>query len=261
MTPRSTAAVLVAAGLLAATSPARAQRGPAAASVHLSPEVLSLACSPTAALAQPMTPLRITGGQDSFVRQIFAQGDLVTINAGTKNGIEVGQEFFVRRLQVANREPITPDTPATVRTAGWIRVWAVDDDMSLATISHACDTIEVGDYLEPFSLPVVPTISKERPKAERDNYAKVLVGTDRRTTFGKGDYFVINRGSDFGIEPGSQFVLYRDKKQKENFLYEIGEAVATEVKADMATLHVTVSLDAIQSGDYVALRRLLPQQK
>jgi hypothetical protein len=249
------AGVLIAVGLLAATSPARAQRGPAATSPNLSPEILSLACSPGGALEPPPMPLRITGGQDSFVRRIYGPGDLVTINAGSKNGIEVGQEYYVRRLQVANREPISRNTPATIATTGWIRVYAVDDDMSLATISHACDTIEIDDYLEPFKLPVVPTVSKDRPKPQRDHYGKVLVGTDRRTSFGKGDYFVVNRGSDHGIEVGSQFVLYRDKKQAENFLFEIGEGIATEVKSEMSTIQVTVSLDAIESGDYVALRR------
>jgi hypothetical protein len=132
--------------------------------------------------------------------------------------------------------------------------------MSLATITHACDTIEIGDYLEPFKLPVVPTVSKDRPKPERDNYGKVLVGTDRRTNFGKGDYFVINRGSEFGMEVGSQLVFYRDKKQAENFLFHIGEGIVTEVKPDTATVLVTMSLDTISSGDYVALRRE-PQQK
>jgi hypothetical protein len=255
MTPRSTAGVLIAIGLLAATSPARAQRGPSATSPNLSPEILSLACSPGAALEAPPQPLRITGGQDSFARRIYAPGDLVTINAGIKNGIEVGQEYYTRRVQVDNLERISRTTPATIRTTGWIKVYAVDDDMSLATITHACDTIEVDDYLEPFKLPVVPTVSKDRPKPQRDHYGKVLVGADRRTSFGKGDYFVIDRGSDHGIEVGSQFVLYRDKKQAANFLYEIGEAIATEVKSEMSTVQVTVSLDAIESGDYVALRR------
>ena len=255
MTSRFTAVVLIAGGLLAASATARAQRGPAATYTNLSPEVLSLACAPSAVLEPPMTPLRITGGQDSFVRRNYAPGDLVTINAGIKNGIEVGQEYFVRRLQVSNLQMITRDTPGVIRTAGWIKVYAVDDEWSLATISHACDPIEVGDYLEPLKLPVVPTVSQDRPKAERDNYAKVIGGSDRRRSFGKGDYFVINRGSDFGIEVGSQFVLYRDKKMAENVLFEIGEGIATEVKPDNTTVLVTLSLDAIHSGDYVALRR------
>ena len=260
MTPRTTAGVLMTVGLLAATSPAVAQRGPSATSPHLSSEVLSLACSPSAALEVPPMPLRVTGGQDSFVRRTYAPGDLVTINAGKNNAIEVGQEYYTRRLQIDRRAPISRDSPATVRTTGWIQVYAIDDEWSLATITHACDTIDVDDYLEPFKLPVVPTVSKDRPKPERDNYGKVLVGTDRRTSFGKGDYFVINRGTEHGVEVGSQFVLYRDKNQAKNFLYQIGEAVATEVKSDMSTVQVTVSLDAIKSGDYVAIRRE-PQQK
>lgn len=255
MTSRSIAAVLIAVGLLAATSPARAQRGPAATYTNLSPEVLSLACAPAGTLEQPMMSLRVTGGQDSFVRRIYAPGDLVTINAGIRNGIEVGQEYYVRRLQVANLAAINRETPGTIRTTGWIKVYAVDDEWSLATITHACDTIEVGDYLEPFKLPVVPTVSKDRPKPERDNYAKVVAGSDRRKSFGRGDYLVINRGTDHGIEVGSQFVLYRDKKMAENFLFEIGEGIATEVKPELTTVLVTVSLDAIQTGDYVAIRR------
>lgn len=257
MTPRLTAGALLAAGLLAATAPAGAQRGPIAVPTHLSPELLSLACSPHGALEPPPMPLRITGGQDSFVRRIHAPGDLVTINAGRKNGIEVGQEYYTRRLQTARREPIARETPATIHTTGWIRVYAVDEieELSLATITHACDTIEIGDYLEPFVLPTVPTISTDRSKPQRGHYGHVLVGTDRRAAFGKGDYFVVNRGSDHGVEMGSQFVLYRNKNQPENFLYEIGEAVAVDVRPEMTTVQVTVSLDAIQEGDLVALRR------
>jgi hypothetical protein len=41
----------------------------------------------------------------------------------------------------------------------------------------------------------------------------------------------------------------------QNFLYYIGEGIATEVKENTATVLVTMSLSAIQKGDYVALRR------
>lgn len=256
MTPiRRPAGTVLAAVLLAATLPAAAQRGPAPVPTMLPPDVLGLACAPQAAFEYPPTPLRITGGQDSFIRLSHAPGDLVTINAGTLNGIEVGQEFFVRRVQRPTDGPIARDTPALIRTTGWIRVYAVDEDMSLATITHACDTITVDDYLEPFTLPVVPPASLERGKPERDNYARVLVGTDRRRAFGKGDYLIISRGSNEGVTAGALFVFYRDKRQPDNFLYELGEATAVEVMADTATLQVTLSRDTIHEGDYVAQRR------
>jgi hypothetical protein len=66
---------------------------------------------------------------------------------------------------------------------------------------------------------------------------------------------VVDRGSRQAVTPGMQFVLYRNTKQPENFLYDLGEAVAVDVREDTATLRVTVSRDAIQRGDFVAMRK------
>ena len=232
-----------------------AQTGPAATASKLPREVLALACAPKAAFTQPTTPLRVTGGQAASVRQSHAPGDLITINAGTQNGIEVGQEFYTRRILVSGRDTVSQETPGTVLTSGWIRVYAVDDTMSLATITHACETVDIGDHLEPFALPTMPTVASNKGKPERDNYGHVLVGDSRRLVFGKGDFFVLDRGSDHGITPGAQFVVYRNKLQPQNFLYDLGEAVAVEVTPETSTLQVTLSRDAIQAGDLVAIRK------
>ena len=242
------------AALLAAAVPLSAQRGPAASMSHLPPDVLALACAPAIADDTPPVPLHITGGQDAFVRRNFAPGDLVTINAGTQNGIAVGQEFFIRRVQT-DRSSVSRTTPGMIRTAGWLRVYAVDEAMSLATVEHACDSIEVGDYLEPFVLPQMPPVSNDKPKAERDNYARVMAGVDRRRSFAKGDFFTIDRGSSQGVSPGTQFVIYRDNHAAQNFLFDLGEAVAVDVRQDTSTLQVTLSRDAFTEGDYVAQRK------
>jgi len=235
--------------------PVHAQRAPAPTSVHLPADVLALTCAPSMTFETPPMPLRITGGQESFVRRIFVPGDLVTINAGTDNGIEVGQQFYARRVQVQGGQAVTRGRPGVIRTAGWIRVYAVDPRMSLATIVHACDTVEQGDFLEPFALPTMPAVSAERPKAQRENYGRILLGTDRRASFGKGDFMIVDRGSDHGVTRGAQFVVYRDRLQPENFLYELGEAVAVDVRPETSTLWVTLSRDALAAGDYVALRK------
>ena len=247
----------LAAGTLAclALAPVVAQRGPSPAPTGLPPQVLALACAPVAAIEAPDHPLRVTGGQDTLGRPVFAPGDLVTINAGTDNGIDVGQEFFVRRLQTPQGARVSREAPGVIRTAGWIRIYAVDDEMSLATITHACDALEVGDYLEPVVLPepVVPDVTRAR--AERDNYGRVLPGNDGLQAFAGGDFFVLDRGSDDGVAVGAQFVLYRDKRLPGNFLYELGEAVAVVVQPETATLQVTLARDALLVGDYVAMRR------
>lgn len=263
--------------LLAGSGTALAQRAPAPAPVNLPPEVISLACAPSLTFEAPPMPMRVTGGQDSDIRRNFAPGDLLSINAGTDNGIDVGQEYYTRRTVPVERRPIGRDNPATIRTTGWVRVYAVDRQKSLATIVHACDAIELDDYLEPFIVPTPPAVAADRPAAQRGNYGRVLIGNDNRTTFGRGDYFMVDRGSDHGVTVGAQFVVYRDHQRRErmlleragtvrqarqagsdeprNFLFELGEAVAMDVGPDRSTLLVTLSRDAFIAGDWVALRR------
>jgi hypothetical protein len=253
MTARVTVFVIL---CIALSGPAPlAQRAPAPGRTGLPADILALACAPILAFETPAMPLRLTGGQDSFYRRIHAPGDLVTINAGERNGIEVGQEFYVRRVQSSSGGRVSRQTPGTIRTSGWIRVYAVDTFMSLATVTHACDTIEVDDYLEPLVLPQPVTASADRPTPQRENYGRVLSGQDLRRSFGKDDFFMVDRGSDHGVRVGTQFVLYRDKRVDGNFLYVLGEAMAVDVKPESSTLRITMSADAIQAGDYAAMRR------
>jgi hypothetical protein len=247
--------ITIAAVFTLSAAPVLAQRRPAPAATHLPSEVLALACAPRAVFEAPGRPMRIIGGQDAVERRIYASGDLITINAGRDHGIEVGQEFFARRILTEGKRDVSLDHPGNIRTTGWIRIYAVDDRLSLATITHACETIDVGDYLEPFVLPVVPTVQGEAPPPQRSNYGRILFGTDRRQSFGVGDFFVVDRGSDHGVSPGAHFVVYVDKELPGNFLYEVGEAVAVDVQPDTSTLRVTLSRSALSAGDYVALRK------
>jgi len=235
-----------------------AQRVPMPEPTNLPPDVLALACAPSLTYEAPVTNPRITGGQDAVVRRIHAPGDLVVLDRGAEDGLKVGQEFYVRRVYSTTQKKVDRDNPATVRTSGWIKVYAVDPKMSLATVSHACDTLEIGDYLEPFSVPKMPAASTNRNKPEK-SYGRVMPGKDLRRVFGPGDFFVLDRGAEQGIKPGAQFVVYRNKhernvQQPDVFLYELGEAVAVDVQKDRATLKVTMSRDAFEEGDLVALR-------
>ena len=271
MTRTHSAGLAFAALALAATAPLTAQHGPAPEVTRLPADVIALACAPTLVFEAPSPSMLITGGQDGSTHHSYGPGALLTITAGTANGIEVGQEFFVRRPQSGRATRVSRDNPASIRTAGWVRVYAVEDKMSLVTISHACDSIDVGDYLEPFALPQVSTPDADPPKPQKENYGLVMLGTDRRTIFAKDDYFLINRGSADGVTVGTRVMIFRDKRKTEaarrtaenplpkdivpEFLYEVGEAVAVDVKTDTSTVRALSAHDAVLAGDYVALRK------
>jgi len=251
---------------------AAAQTGPAWKPTHISNDVLPLVCAPSITYEVPAVPLHVSGGQSLDARMAWAPGDLITINGGSDNGVEVGQEYYVRRVQAPRGTGISRATPATLRTAGWVRVYAVDKTMSLVTVSHACDTIDIGDYLEPFAAPDPPTPDPHPAKPQKDNYGHLLMGVDRRTMFARNDFVTIDRGSDHGITLGARFMVYRDKRRTETkqlfaikelpdeivtpeFLFEIGEAVVVDVKPEVSTVQIMSARSALLLGDYVALRK------
>jgi len=247
--------LLTAVATLTLPTSLQAQQAPAIASAHLDAGVLTLACAPMAATSAPTATLRVTGSQDTQVRDTFAQGDFVTITGGANQGLQIGQEFFVRRLLPPRGAPVSAQNPGTTRTVGWVKVYAIDEDLALATITHNCDAMRVGDYLEPLALPTPRKAEATRGKPERD-YARVILGNERRTEFGSGDYLVIDRGTEQGITAGTQFVIYRWKtKARENFLAAVAEGVAVDVQAGTATVNVTSSRDAVKTGDLVAMRK------
>jgi hypothetical protein len=247
--------LLTAVALFTLDTPVLGQRSPAVTPSRLDADVLALACAPVAATSTPKATLRISGGQDTYPRLTYSQGDLVTLNGGSNQGVRVGQEFFVRRLLAPRGMAISTRTPGTTQTTGWIRVYAVDEDLALATITHGCDGMQIGDYLEPLALPAPVKVNAAEGKPER-SYARVIAGNERRTEFGPGDFLVIDRGSAQGITTGTHFVFYRwKKKAPENFLAAIAEGVAVDVQSDTATLSLTSSRDSVMVGDLVAMRK------
>ena len=100
----------------------------------------------------------------------------------------------------------------------------------------------------------MPTADEMLP-AQKSIYGRILYGDDRRHTIGSGEFFVVDRGSEHGVTPGTRFVVYHDKELPGNFLFEVGEAVAVDVGAETSTLLALVARDAFIAGDYVALRK------
>lgn len=244
------------------TSLAAAQHGPAPAATGLAPDEIAVMCAPAPAdlpdRAPGPTVLRVTGAQAPVVRMTFAQGDLVTISAGERQGITVGQEFYTRRPM----RPFSKKRPASrqvVRTTGWLKVYAVDPDLSLATVTHACSSITPGDELAPLTRPSVPPTDLRDLEPKRNDYARITLGADGRRSFGTGDMLLIDRGSNKGVTPGARFVLYRDRRVRETFLYEAGEAVAVAVGAEASTLRVTSAATAVMTGDLAGQRTETPR--
>lgn len=216
-----------------------------------------LSCSDLPTYSEPKPEHRLASAHeaDGKMRRQFAVPDTLMIPGGTGAGLQVGQQFFVRRLLLSpNHEKPSTRLPGTVHTAGWITIVGSDNFAALARIDHACDGFLKGDYLEPFAATALPTAVATPGDTNFDDMGKLLFGNDGRRSFANGDLIVINRGSTHGITAGARLGVYRDVKSG-GPLVPVGQAIVLTVGADTATVIADRVRDSLTAGDWVGVQK------
>jgi hypothetical protein len=252
----------------------------------LSPLAVQVACAPTTSTGGPPEhQIQVLGGEDG--RTLFSERDLLVIDGGTDAGLQLGQEFFLRRpmgaggaygskphagdgsrpmatfSSIGNKGVISTRRESVVETVGWVRLVALNATTSLAQVEHACQALNVQDYLEPFAMPEVPS------DADRDlapgvmgsgdfdfsSMARVLYGAGLRETAGVGDVMLIDRGTDQGVTLGARLAVFRDLGVDGLPLSAVGETVVVAVGEARSLARISRARDAVRSGDYVVPHR------
>jgi hypothetical protein len=245
-------AVFVAAALSSRAAYAQPEAVPAAAVRDVAVE---LACAPSAIETLPAAPMHVTGGLvDGKV--LFGTGETVIVQGASAQGVRSGQEYFVRRVVPDQFTKSISDGVIlfSIHTAGWIRIAEVQGDAVVATVTHSCDALMPGDYLEPFTMPAVPA---ERASGEPDfaNPGRLILGDERRQLGGVGSLLVLDRGSDHGLRPGQRVTIFRPVPGGGGPVIRIGEATAVVVRPETTTLRIDTSTGVIYVGDLGAIHR------
>jgi hypothetical protein len=216
-----------------------------------------MACAPVSQFEPPAAGLRVLSGY-VHGRIMFGPGEPLIINAGTNQGLKPGQQYFVRR-QVDDR--FTPATAhfhlISVHTAGWVTIVEARERISVATVTHACDGILEGDYLEPFVDPVVPSpaVGGEPDFAHP---ARLVMADERRQTGYAGLVMIIDRGTDSGVRAGQTLTIYRETVGGEGPIIDLGRATVLEAGAVTSLVRIDSSREAVYIGDLAAIHRLTP---
>lgn len=217
------------------------------------PKRLSCSDIPTYSAPRPTHYVVAAHEGDGKLRRAFAAPDTLMIPGGTSVGLQVGQQFFVRRLLLSpTRRKPSADDPGTVHTAGWISVIAADGFAAIARIDHACDGFLKGDFLEPFTPSPMPAAIAAPSAPNFDDMGRLLFGNDGRRSFANGDIIVINRGAQHGVTAGARLEIFRDVRSG-GPLVPVGQAIVLTVGADTATVIADRVRDALTAGDWVGL--------
>ena len=218
----------------------------------------AVACAPLPrfGVARP-AGLQIVGAQDTMPRELLSKSDLLIINGGTGDGVQIGQRYFVRRF-VGFGESWQTKPAHAIRTAGWIRIVSVNEIAAIASIEYACDGIVKGDYLDPFVAPDVPVdADRAVTTGELDftSLGRVFFGDEERRIGGTGEFMLIDRGTDMGVTTGAHFAVFRDLRVNDLPLTAIGEATVVATGPTLALVRINEARDAVRSGDFVVPRK------
>ena len=219
----------------------------------LSASDVAVACAPSLTVTPeraPVRSLRIVGAQDTVPRALFGMRDLVVISGGTQQGLQLDQQYAIRRAFVFGR-PLKGQVQ-TIHTTGRLRVVAVNDMTAIAQIEHVCDGVIAGDYLEPFVAPTPPSASPESASGNLDfsSLGRVLFGDEERRIAGPGDFMMLD-GGGATLAPGARVAVYRDLQTTGVPLTAIGEGVIVSITNGAPVMRVTTARDAVRGGDYV----------
>jgi hypothetical protein len=214
-----------------------------------------LACAPNAVETLPVAPMTVVGGQIAG-KELFGIGETVLVRVGSTQGVGYGQEYFVRRVVSDRFARSVSDgiTLHSIHTAGWLRIVEVQGDTAVATITHACDAVTQGDYLEKFALPIVPAVAASG-EPDFANPGRIILGDERRHMGAVGSMLVLDRGSDHGLRPGQRVTIFRPVPSGSGPVVRIGDGTAMVVHPETTTFRIDQSIDTIYVGDRVAIHR------
>jgi hypothetical protein len=211
-------------------------------------------CTDLPAAAKPEPRIFIAGPVATDGRTIAARG-MVVIKRTPDDGLAIGNRYVTQRIHGDLKAfPRPGEGYGDLRITGTVVIRALDDVNAIAEIDFACDSVESGDFLEPYVEPTIPSDAAPMIAPDFSDRASLLFGTDNRVTFGDGDLASIDRGTVHGVVPGARYAIYRDTHDGMPLVH-IGEAVVMATSELTSKVVVTKAYDAIYGNDIAVPRR------
>jgi len=217
---------------------------------------LQLSCAPISLVAPPAAGLRVLGGY-IHGKLMFGPGETLIVNAGRSQGLQAGQRYFVRRIVDDRLTSTTAKEvrPFSIHTAGWVEIVDANDLVAVAAVRHACDGIMEGDYLEPYTEPVLPQAAAAPADADFGHPARIVLADERRQTGYPGMLMLIDEGSETGIRAGQRLTIFRETLSGAGPVLSVGTAEVMNVRPQTSLIRIDTSRDAVYVGDLVAVHR------
>lgn len=162
------------------------------------------------------TSRKIVGAVNEQEQNVFSQGNEVYINVGANAGVKAGDMFSVVRPsgRVESRWTKKDSLGFLVQEVGALEVIRVKNDVAVARVKTSCETMLMGDLVQPIASRVSP-MTKSRPSLDR--FADPSGKAKGRIVMARGNIEMISRdqivyidlGSEDGASVGDYLTVYR----------------------------------------------------
>jgi hypothetical protein len=194
--------------------------------------------------------IRIIGAEHMNEKSLFSDGDIIYIDKGAADGLEIGQLFLTigLRAKVAKLGTV-------MERHGRARIVRLDEGMATAKVEKGCGTIKVGDFLLPFEEGE-GEIGKDLGYGDMDPNASkrgkiVFIENDTHIA-ATGQWALIDMGRQHCVQIGDQLNVYH--RAKPNLPREaIASAIIIDVRGATSTIKILGARNAVDIGSEVQI--------
>jgi len=194
--------------------------------------------------------IQIIGAERMNEKSLFEDGDLIYLNKGAADGLEMGQLFLTvgLRAKVAKLGTV-------MERHGRARIVRLEDRMASARVEKGCGSIRVGDFLLPFEEES-GEIGKDLgygdmdPNASKHGYV-IYIENDFHIS-ASGQWALINMGRQHCVQIGDQLNIFHQAKPnlpREAF----ASAIIIDVRGATSTIKILGARDAVDLGSEVQI--------
>ena len=176
----------------------------------------NLFCAGYVESAAVNTGSKIIGAQDEKDQHTFSEGNYIYVNVGANRGAKTGDLYSVIRPRgkVETRWTKKKNLGFYVQEVGAVELVAVKNDYSVARVKTSCESMLLGDLLQPMPDRVSP-MSKQR--AEMDLFAdstgkssgKIFMARDGQELLAGETVVYIDLGAEDNVSVGDYLTIYR----------------------------------------------------
>ncbi|MGZ5554819.1 MAG: hypothetical protein ACXW3H_03565 [Candidatus Aminicenantales bacterium] len=194
--------------------------------------------------------IQIIGAERMNEKSVYEDGDLIYLNKGAADGLEMGQLFLTigLRAKVAKLGTV-------MERHGRARIVRLDDRMASARVEKGCGRIQVGDFLLPFEEES-GEIGKDLGYGDMDPNASkrghvIYIENDFHIS-GSGQWALIDMGRQHCVQIGDQLNVFHQARPdlpREAF----ASAIIIDVRGATSTIKILGTKDAVDIGAEVQI--------